>query len=163
MSKIFTQMDVPDRFCCASRGQSTQHHATGKHADAHQRMEQQMFQGPGGARHPATPNARAQTALSTAYAPGRQKQCCILSLAWMDSVLELMAGTPVRCCGCRGERSMAWRWSHKPWRNQHNAFRELPPHFRPQCRGTQCAGSERPTHHECGRSKSTRATHELCA
>ena len=56
-------------------------------------------------------------ALSTANALGRQNQCCILSLAWMESVLELMAGTAVRCCGCRGERSMAWRWSHKPWRN----------------------------------------------
>ena len=28
-----------------------------------------------------------------------------------------MAGTGVRCCGCRGERSMAWRWSYTPWRN----------------------------------------------
>ena len=29
--------------------------------------------------------------------------------------------------------------------------------------GTQCAGSERPTHHVCGCSKATRPTHELCA
>ena len=81
---------------------------------------------------------------------------------WSDSTLSCLGGH-LQIHGDI-EASPVVLASKPPWEENNTTLSENCHHAsRPQPRRTQCAGSERPTHHVCLGSKSTRTAHEfLC-